>query len=121
MSSVAYMVTSISRTTRANTSKSTFAAPACFSARVETDSVAPVVNTSSTSRTRRPEIHVAAGFDMVNAPATLRRRARAERPAWLDVRHERYIASTSMDVPDWPEIAPASQADWLNPLRTSRA
>lgn len=72
MSSLAYMVTSVSRTTRASTSTSTFAAPACFRARVQAETVAPVVNTSSTSRTRRPEIRVAARLVMVNAPATSR-------------------------------------------------
>ena len=48
--------------------------------RAQAETVAPVVRTSSTSRTRRSRTRAAARFEMAKAPATFRRRARALSP-----------------------------------------
>jgi hypothetical protein len=113
MSSPAYMVISVSRTTRASTSTSTFPAPTRFKARVQTETVAPVVNTWSTSKLRRLKIRGAAHFVMVNALATLRRRARADRPPRAGVRCVRLSASTMTGVTDRRQIACKSQPTGL--------
>src|SRR5690348_7221234 len=72
------------RTTRAITSTNTFAAPARFSTLAHAFTVAPVVNTSSTSKALRPAMADLWRAETRNAPCILRRRAFAEGIApWL--------------------------------------
>src|SRR5206468_13040785 len=69
-----------SHETRATASSRTSETPAASRARAQAWAVAPVVSTSSTSVTTRPDTW--AWRRTAKAPATLRRRAAADRPAW---------------------------------------
>ncbi len=109
-------------TTRANTSTSTWAAPARSSARAQVSTVAPEVSTSSTSTSRRPAtvglalgrhpegaLHVVGALGLRQADL-LRRSART-----------RLSAPCSTGTPLMPAIARASAADWLKRRAHSRA
>jgi hypothetical protein len=66
--------------TRASVKTSTALAPPRNNVLVQADTVAPVVNTSSTSNTRQSDNCVARPDRMANAPATFRWRALDPKP-----------------------------------------
>ncbi len=107
-------------TARAAVRTKTARAPASSRARAQAEAVAPVVNTSSTSRTLRPR--TSRGRVTAKAPSTLSRRARASMPARgaRCVRRARG-SRASRGRPAPLATADASRAAWLKPRSRSRA
>ena len=82
-------------TTSARVSTSTPAAPAAFRARAQPSRVAPVVRTSSISRTRRPSICARRRAGTAKAPATLR--VRAARPDFCGAVRFRLMRTSGLE------------------------
>ena len=103
---------------RAIVNTKTSSAPAAVKTDAHSDTVAPVVNTSSISSTRRPQICF--GARTSNAPLTLSRRARASNPArCLSVCKMRTRLCSSMSTPVVRASARARTAAWLCPRSRS--
>src|SRR5690606_10039386 len=106
--------------TRAMTARSTARAPAAISADAQASAVAPVVNTSSTRRMRRPRTLRRPASVTVKAARTLRRRPRALLPPWLAVARDRTSASGTNSSPAVRASGRAVSAAWLNRRDSSR-
>src|SRR5207237_8345867 len=99
------------RNARANVRTQTDAAPARFSTRAHSSTVAPVVMTSSITTTRFPAKLRPAWT--ANAPRTLRSRAACPRWPCDGVRRRRTRRSAATSGPPAERIARANSAAWL--------
>src|SRR5271156_5965904 len=99
------------RNARANIKTPTDAAPARFSTRAHSSTVAPVVMTSSTTTTRFPAKLRPAWT--AKAPRTLRSRAAGPRRPCEGVRRRRTSQSAATSGPPAERIACANSAAWL--------